>query len=211
VVLTKKRRAFLLGLGFFVGTLAIAWLQQSPLWLIGAAVSAMVMFINMKSLPARKTTLFGVEMLLFEAPPGALFARCFDDVHHYIDRESPSNSKGPRSAHKGQPAALIGPFPGMADVAARAVYLSRLHPSTAELREADYIEQLTVYCDGCKTPMSSAFKRAALIEAKIKDRAGANFPMVGVIEAEDGGAMPTQDGRCPRCNGENALYVWAAA
>jgi hypothetical protein len=35
--------------------------------------------------------------------------------------------------------------------------------------------------------------------------------MMSTIEAEDGGAMRTHDGRCPRCNGENALYVWGAA
>jgi hypothetical protein len=34
--------------------------------------------------------------------------------------------------------------------------------------------------------------------------------MMGVIEAEDGGAMPTHDGRCPRRDGENTHYVWAA-
>jgi hypothetical protein len=211
MVLTKKRQMFLLGLAFLVGTLAIAWLQQSAVWLIGTAVSALVMLVNMKSLPARKTTLFGADLLLFETPLGAPFARCFDDVHHYIDRESPSNSKGPRSARKGQPAALIGPFRGMADIADRAVYLSGLHPSTAEMREVDYIGQLTVYCNGCKTPMSSAFKSAALAEAKIKGLAGADFLTMSAVEAEDGGAIPTHDGRCPRCNDENALYVWGAA
>jgi hypothetical protein len=61
-------------------------------------------------------------------------------TRHHSDPENSGNSKGPRSAREGRPAALIGPFLGMADVAARAVDLSRLHPSTAELREADYID-----------------------------------------------------------------------
>jgi hypothetical protein len=70
MVLTKKRQMFFIGLAFFVGTLAIAWLQQSALWLIGTALSAILILGNMKSLPASKATLFGVDLVLFEALPG---------------------------------------------------------------------------------------------------------------------------------------------
>jgi hypothetical protein len=79
------------------------------------------------------------------------------------------------------------------------------------MREIDYIERLAVHCASCKTPMSSAFKRSTLAEVKMKDLSGGDFLMMSTIEAEDGGAVPTHDGRCPRCNGENALCVWGAA
>jgi hypothetical protein len=36
------------------------------------------------------------------------------------------------------------------------------------LHEGDYFERLTIYCAGCEQPMSSAFKRSALAEAKMK-------------------------------------------
>jgi hypothetical protein len=213
MIFTRKKQMLVL---FVCLTLASLWLvvTVSPWWLILTLLLGAVAASNAKSLPARKITKFGVELLLFEPPTGLSFSKSFSDVEPYVD------SQGNQSTRR-EPVALRGSFGWMRDIAERVVgtFQQGKYTTPMELmaakgarmrRDAEYFRPLKIYCAACETKMADAFKANALAQMEA-EHVGADPDRYILIvpEADAGGEpMPTRDGRCPRCSSENALFVW---